>query len=84
MRTKTTPDRNAPNPETSESPIDGHPNMVLVRLTSLDGRGRQAAVDYVGLAGTDLAVKVSPIESIEDACARLRAGLDKLAIDVLL
>ncbi|WP_281356157.1 hypothetical protein [Arthrobacter mobilis] len=35
------------------------------------------------LAGTDLAVRVSALESIDDACARLLAGLDRLARDVI-
>jgi hypothetical protein len=83
MRIKTTPGRNAPAHETAEFAIDGHPGMLLVRRPCPDGKGGQATADHVRLAGTGLTVKVSPFESINDACARLRAGLDRLAAAVV-
>jgi hypothetical protein len=41
------------------------------------------AADHVRLAGTALTLKVSPLESINEACARLCAGLDRLAADLV-
>jgi hypothetical protein len=79
MSIETTPGRNTPEPPTAEFPVDSHPDMLLVRHTSSDGNGRRVTTDHVRLAGTGLTVKVSPLESIDGACARLRAGLDRLA-----
>jgi len=83
MRIKTTPGRSTPAHEAAEFAIAGHPGMLLVRRPCPDGKGGQASTDHVRLAGTGLTTRVGPLESINDACARLRAGLDRLAAAVI-
>lgn len=60
--------------EPTGSAVPGHPDLRLVRGT---------VSDRVIYAGSGLGTRVSPIESIDDACARLRSGVARLAADLL-
>ncbi|MCG2622682.1 hypothetical protein LVY72_12280 [Arthrobacter sp. I2-34] len=60
--------------EPTGSAVPGHPDLRLVRGT---------VSDRVIYAGSGLGTRVSPVESIDDACARLRSGVARLAADLM-